>query len=43
MAMEALTRIAALAAGSPRAALADAMGLAGLMLLVGALFVATPG
>ncbi len=43
MDMDDLSRIAALAAGSPRAALADAMGLAGLMLLVCTFFVATPG
>jgi hypothetical protein len=41
--MDAFARIAALAAGAPRAALTDAMGLAGLLLAVGMLFVATPG
>jgi hypothetical protein len=43
MDMDAFARIAALAAGAPRAALADAMGLAGLMVTLGMLFVATPG
>ena len=41
--MEVVRQVAALAAGSPGAALADAFGLAALVLLIGLGFAAAPG